>query len=156
MKRSASWRGNFLELQPWRIRDVSPMLYLLSQSKKIIRLFYAKSSGRCIFLRHFPTRKQSGKTIGGNEQTEVYLMHYGSDSLVTGHGGCYDMSIGMPCVDGFDVTPLESIVGHIQGVTDGTSLGAIFNHFTGKFDLSPSIQTANKWQNKKKTVVLQL
>nr|GEX02865.1 hypothetical protein [Tanacetum cinerariifolium] len=55
---------NFLELQPWWIRGDSPMLYLLSQSKKIIRLFYAKSSCRCIFLRHFPTRKQSGKIIG--------------------------------------------------------------------------------------------
>ncbi|GJS18133.1 hypothetical protein Tco_0412605 [Tanacetum coccineum] len=34
-------------------------------------------------------------------------------------------------------------------VTDGSSLGAIFNHFTGKFDLSPSSQTANKTAEQK-------
>ncbi|GKE42359.1 hypothetical protein Tco_1469643 [Tanacetum coccineum] len=32
----------------------------------------------------------------------------------------------------------------LGGVTDGSSLGTIFNHFIGKFDLSPSSQTANK------------
>nr|GEW48304.1 hypothetical protein [Tanacetum cinerariifolium] len=30
------------------------------------------------------------------------------------------------------------------GVTNGSSLGAIFNHFTGKFNLLPSSQTSNK------------
>nr|GEV95923.1 hypothetical protein [Tanacetum cinerariifolium] len=157
-----------------------------------------------------------------------FLVLQGSASLVTGHDGCYNLSTGTPCVDGFDVTHLESTVGHIQamesnwefqtvnltshvlnlcptrglmeaclppescsfgrctisarnstrylqdmpfpaiqnpievvnyteavleasnvdlshlclgGVTDGSSLGAIFNHFTGKFNLSPSSVT---------------
>ncbi|GJZ60282.1 SMAD/FHA domain, microspherule protein domain protein [Tanacetum coccineum] len=34
-------------------------------------------------------------------------------------------------------------------VTNGSSLGAIFNHFTGKFDLSPSSQTTNKTAEQK-------
>ncbi|GJX00123.1 hypothetical protein Tco_0184036 [Tanacetum coccineum] len=37
----------------------------------------------------------------------------------------------------------------LGGVTDGSSLGAIFNHFTGKFDLSPSSQMANKMAEQK-------
>nr|GEW09909.1 hypothetical protein [Tanacetum cinerariifolium] len=48
------------------------------------------------------------------------------------HGGCYDLSTGTPCVDDFDVTPMESIVGHIQ------------------------VRRQIKRQNKKKKVVLQL
>nr|GEX00312.1 RNA-directed DNA polymerase, eukaryota [Tanacetum cinerariifolium] len=70
----------------------------------------------------------------------------GSASLVM---GCYDLSTGTPCIDGFDVTPLESTVGHIQGVTAGSSLDAIFNHFTGKFNLSPNSQTADKTAEQK-------
>nr|GEW16913.1 ABC transporter E family member 2-like [Tanacetum cinerariifolium] len=37
----------------------------------------------------------------------------------------------------------------LGGVTDGSSLGAIFNHFTGKFDLSPSSHTENKTEEQK-------
>ncbi|GJU03933.1 hypothetical protein Tco_1114271 [Tanacetum coccineum] len=68
--------------------------------------------------------------IGGTEEFEERDLNIGGDY-------------------GFDVTPLESTVGHIQGVTDGSSLGAILNHFTGKFDLSPSSQTANKTAEQK-------
>nr|GEY45480.1 hypothetical protein [Tanacetum cinerariifolium] len=105
--------------------------------------------------------------------TAFLVFFQGLGSLVTGHSGCYDLSTGTPYVDGFDVTPLESTVGHIQaiesnwefqtvnltshvlnlyptrGVTDGSSLGAIFNHFTGKFNLSPSSQTSNKTAEQK-------
>ncbi|GKD16101.1 hypothetical protein Tco_1205259 [Tanacetum coccineum] len=39
MKRSASWRGNFLKLQSWQIRGVSPMLY---PSEPITKCFLFK------------------------------------------------------------------------------------------------------------------
>ncbi|GKD78413.1 hypothetical protein Tco_1341034 [Tanacetum coccineum] len=39
MKRSASWRGNLLKLQPWQIRDVSPMLYPSEPIEKKLYVF---------------------------------------------------------------------------------------------------------------------
>ncbi|GJX74468.1 hypothetical protein Tco_0313063 [Tanacetum coccineum] len=39
MKQSASWRGNLLKLQPWQIRDVSPMLYPSEPIEKKLYVF---------------------------------------------------------------------------------------------------------------------
>ncbi|GJR15476.1 hypothetical protein Tco_0798128 [Tanacetum coccineum] len=36
----------------------------------------------CMFLRHFPTRKQSGKKIGGNEQTKVFEHQSGTGHML--------------------------------------------------------------------------
>ncbi|GJZ17947.1 hypothetical protein Tco_0554070, partial [Tanacetum coccineum] len=132
----------------------------------------------CIFLRHLPTRKQSGKTIGVSDwfrkadEPKMQLLglmeaclppescSFGRHTISARNITRYFQDMPFPTIQ--NPTEVVNYTGAVLeasnvdlsrlclgGVTDGSSLGAIFNHFTGKFDLSPSSQTANKMAEQK-------
>ncbi|GJX76302.1 hypothetical protein Tco_0323113 [Tanacetum coccineum] len=137
----------------------------------------AAMADTCIFLRLFPTRKQSGKTIDGFDVTPLEstvghiqgLMEaclppescsFGRRTISARNITRYFQDMPFPAIQ--NPTEVVNYTGAVLeasnvdlsrlclgGVTDGSSLGAIFNHFTGKFDLSPSSQTANKTAEQK-------